>query len=65
MGRQHLLPVYLSALQQAKFSLDKAERSSNATQDPIERLRWSLEVDIQRTLIRMYDGLTKLVQEPE
>jgi len=65
MGRQHLLPVYLSALEQAKFHLDRAEKSSIATQDPIERFRWTLEVEIQRTVIRMYDGLAKLVQEPE
>ena len=59
------LPIYLSSLEQAKFDLDRAEKSSIATNDPLEKIRWSLEADVRRALVRMYDGLVKLLQEPE
>lgn len=64
MGRQDLLPVYLSGLEQAKYELDRAEKTSGLTLDPIEKIRWSFEIEIRRALIRMYDGLIKLVQDP-
>ncbi len=62
---QDSLPIYLSGLEQAKFDLDRAEKSSGATEDSLEKLRWSIEVDVRRTLVRMYDGLVKLVQDRE
>lgn len=62
---QASLPIYLSGLEQAKFDLDRAEKSSGATEDPLEKLRWSIEVDVRRTLVRMYDGLVKIVQDRE
>jgi hypothetical protein len=60
-----VLPIYLSGLEQAKFDLERAEKSSLLTSDPLEKLRWSFEADVRRALVRMYDSLVKLVQEPE
>jgi hypothetical protein len=65
MGRPDLFPIYLSELEQAKYQLDQAQKSSNAAEDPIERFRWSLDIEIRKALIRLYDGLIKLVHEPE
>jgi hypothetical protein len=62
---QQSLPIYLSVLEQARFDLDRAEKSSGATEDPLEKLRWSVEADVRRILVRMYDGLVKLVQSQE
>lgn len=59
------LPMYLSGLEQARFDLDRAEKSSMTANDPLEKIRWSLEADVRRALVRMYDGLVKLLQEPE
>jgi hypothetical protein len=65
MRRESLLPIYLSGLEQAKFELARAEKSSSCTVDPLEKVRWSLDAEIRRALIRMYDGLITFVQQPE
>lgn len=62
---QQPLPIYLSGLEQARFDLDRAEKTSSMTTDPLEKLRWSVEADVRRILVRMYDGLVKLVQSQE
>jgi hypothetical protein len=62
---QDSLPIYLSVLEQAKFDLERAEKWSGATEDPLGKLRWSIEADVRRILVRMYDGLVKILQERE
>lgn len=64
MTRQDLIPIYLSRLEKAKFELDSAEKSSHLCADPIEQMRWSLEVEVRRSLVRVYDGLVRILQEP-
>jgi hypothetical protein len=65
MRRESLLPVYLSGLEQAKYELARAEKSFNSTADPLEKMRWTLDAEIRRALIRVYDGLVTFVQQPE
>jgi hypothetical protein len=65
MRRESLLPVYLSGLEQAKCELARAEKSFNSTADPLEKMRWTLDAEIRRALIRVYDGLVTFVQQPE
>ncbi|HEY0704017.1 MAG TPA: hypothetical protein VGD60_14710 [Candidatus Acidoferrales bacterium] len=63
MSRENLLVMYLSDLEKAKFELERAEKTSSIQLDPIERVRWSLEAEVRRSLVRVYDQLVKLVQE--
>ena len=63
MHRPDLLPVYLSGLEKAKYELDRAEKSSSITADPIEKTRWTLEIEVRKVMVRVYDGLIKLVQD--
>lgn len=63
MTRQDLIPVYLSRLEKAKFELDNVEKSRHLCVDPIESMRWALEVEVRRSLVRVYDGLLKILQE--
>jgi hypothetical protein len=65
MRRESLLPVYLSGLEQAKHELARAEKSYINTADPLEKMRWTLDAEIRRALIRVYDGLITFVQQPE
>jgi hypothetical protein len=65
MKRESLLPVYLSGLEQAKYELARAEKSLSSSADPLEKVRWSLDAEIRRALIRVYDGLVTFVQQPE
>jgi len=65
MSREDLIPIYLSRLEEAKFELAKAERASNASTDVIEKVRWSLEMEIRRSMVRVYDVLVSFVQRPE
>jgi hypothetical protein len=65
MSREDLLPVYLSGLEQAKYELARAEKSSSTTTDPLEKIRWSLDAEIRRALVRVYDGLIVFVQQPQ
>jgi len=63
VSREDLLPLYLSGLEKAKFELDRAEKSSCTTADPIERVRWALEVEVRRVQVKVYDGLIRFLQE--
>ena len=63
MSREDLLPMYLSGLEQAKHKLDRAEKSSSLTADPIEKVRWLLDAEVRRVQVNVYDGLIKLLQE--
>lgn len=65
MRRESLLPVYLSGLEQAKYELARAEKSLSSSADPLEKVRWSLDAEIRRALIRVYDSLVTFVQQPE
>lgn len=65
MRRESLLPVYLSGLEQAKYELARAEKSFSSSADPLERMRWTLDAEIRRALIRVYDGLVTFVQQPD
>jgi hypothetical protein len=62
--RRDLIPLYLSRLEKAKFELDSAEKSRLLPGDPIDQTRWSLEVEVRRSLVHVYDGLIKILQEP-
>lgn len=64
MNRGDLLPMYLSGLEQAKHELARAEQTSASVTDPVEKIRWTLDAEIRRALIRIYDGLILFVQEP-
>jgi hypothetical protein len=64
-SRGDLLAIYLSRLEEAKYELAKAEKASIASTDGIEKVRWSLEMEIRRAMVRVYDGLVILVQRPE
>lgn len=63
MSRQDPLFQYLSALEKARHDLDRAEKSLGITEDPIEKMRWSLEIQVGQTLVQGYQKLIKLVQE--
>jgi hypothetical protein len=65
MSREDLLPIYLSGLEQAKYELAKAEKSSTTSTDPLEKIRWSLDAEVRRALVRVYDGLIVFVQQPK
>lgn len=65
MKREDLLPVYLSRLEQAKHELAMAQRASDASTDMLDKVRWSLEAEVCRALVRVYDGLLVFVQRPE
>jgi hypothetical protein len=65
MPREDLLPVYLSRLEQAKHELARAETSLTSSTDPLEKVRWSLDAEVRRALVRVYDGLISFVQQPE
>lgn len=65
MRREDLLPIYLSRLEEAKHELAKAEKASNASTDTLDKMRWSLEAEVRRTMVRVYDSLLVFVQEPE
>jgi hypothetical protein len=64
MTRQDLTFVYLTRLEKAKFDLAVAERSRFLPADPIDKLRWDLEVAVRQSLVHVYDGLIKILQEP-
>ena len=65
MKREDLLPIYLSRLEEAKHELAKAERASITTTDTLDKMRWSLEAEVRRTMVRVYDSLIVFVQKPE
>ena len=65
MTKEDLLPMYLSGLEQAKCELARAERSWSQTNDPIEKVRWSLDAELRRALVRVYNGLVVFIQEPK
>ena len=64
MRREELLPVYLSRLEEAKCELARAEKSSSNSTDPLEKVRWSLDAEVRRALVRVYDVLIVFVQQP-
>lgn len=63
MTREDLVPLYLSRLEKAKFELDSAEKSILLPGDPIDKTRWSLEIEVRRSLVHVYDGLIKILQD--
>ena len=65
MTRQDLIFVYLTRLEKAKFDLAVAERSRFLPADPLDKTRWELEVAVRQSLVHVYDGLVKILQEPE
>lgn len=65
MTRQDLTFVYLTQLEKAKFDLAVAERSRFLPADPLDRARWDLEVAVRQSLVHVYDGLLKILQEAE
>jgi hypothetical protein len=65
MSREDLLPIYLSGLEQAKCELARAEKTSMASTDALEKVRWTLDAEVRRALVRVYDGLISFVQQPE
>ncbi len=65
MTKDDLLPMYLSGLEQAKCDLARAERSWSQSTDPLEKVRWSLDAELRRALVRVYNGLVVFVQEPK
>jgi hypothetical protein len=65
MGREDLLPIYLSRLEEAKYELARAEKSSSASTDGLEKVRWTLEAEIRRAMVRVYDGLIGFAQTTE
>jgi hypothetical protein len=64
MTRQDLIFVYLTRLEKAKFDLAVAERSLFLPDDPLDKTRWDLEVAVRQSLVHVYDGLVKILQEP-
>ncbi len=65
MSREDLLPVYLSRLEQAKCELANAEKSCSMSTDLLEKVRWSLEAEVRRAMVHLYDGLISFVQQPQ
>jgi hypothetical protein len=65
MTRQDLLFVYLTRLEKAKFDLDVAKRSRFLPDDALDKTRLALEVAVRQSLVHVYDGLIKILQEPE
>jgi len=65
MTREDLLAVYLSKLERAKFELDSTEKGPILSPDPIEKVRLDLEAEVRRSMVRVYDGLVKFLQEPQ
>jgi hypothetical protein len=63
MSRKDPLFEYLSALERARHDLDRAQKSRETAEDPIEKMRWSLEIEVGQTLVQGYQKLIKLVQE--
>ena len=63
MSRKDRLVEYLSALEKTKHDVDRAQKSRGTTEDPIEKMRWSLEIEVGQTLVQGYQKLIKLVQE--
>jgi hypothetical protein len=64
MSREDLLPIYLSRLEQAKCELANAEKSCVLSTDVLEKVRWTLEAEVRRAVVHVYDGLINFVQEP-
>jgi hypothetical protein len=64
MTRQDLIFVYLTRLEKAKFDLDVTERSGFLPGDPLDKTRWALEVEVRQSLVHVYDGFLKILQEP-
>ena len=48
MTKEDLLPMYLSGLEQAKCELARAEKSWTMANDPLEKVRWSLDAELRR-----------------
>jgi hypothetical protein len=44
---------------------EAAEKSWSMTNDPLEKVRWSLDAELRRALVRVYNGLVVFVQEPK
>jgi len=65
MNREDLLPIYLSGLEQAKCELARAEQTSLLSTDALEKVRWTLDAEVRRALVRVYDGLIVFVQRVE
>lgn len=65
MQKEHLLPIYLTGLEQAKYELTQAEKSLNASSDPLEKVRWTLDAEIRRALVRVYGALINFAQQPD
>jgi hypothetical protein len=63
--REDLLPMYLSRLEEAKYELARAEKSSSTSTDVLEKVRWTLEAEVRRAMVRVYDGLISFAQRPE
>jgi len=45
--------------------LARAEKTSMASTDALEKVRWTLDAEVRRALVRVYDGLISFVQQPE
>jgi hypothetical protein len=65
MEKEQLLPIYLTGLEQAKCELTRAEKSLMASSDPLEKVRWTLDAEIRRALVRVYGVLISFVQQPD
>jgi hypothetical protein len=65
MTRKDLLFVYLTRLEKAKFDLEVAEKSRFLPDDVLDKTRLALEVAVRQSLVHVYDGLIKVLQESE
>lgn len=65
MSKEHLLPIYLSDLEKAKYELNQAEKSLNASSEALEKIRWTLETEIRRVSVRVYGALITFAQQPD
>lgn len=65
MTRKDLLFVYLTRLEKAKFDLEVAEKSHFLPDDTLDKTRLVLEVAVRQSLVHVYDGLIKFLQESE
>jgi hypothetical protein len=65
MSRPDLLPIYLSGLERAKYELATAELTCSVATDPLEKVRWTLDAEVRRALVRVYDALITFVQQPD
>jgi len=64
MTRRDLIFVYLTQLEKAKCDLAAAEKAHFLPGDPLDKTRWELEVAIRKSLVHIYDGFVKILQEP-